>query len=84
MLIYGPLAIGIVIGVVLLVTTIILKKRKVRGVKVPAYIGLIISIFLIYLGFIIVRGFEGVAYAFLGIVTTIFTLVTFIIAYTKN
>ncbi len=69
MLLFVPVGIGLIIGLIVFLLTVWLSKgRKSKGiVYAPGILASIVSIILVLYGLIVVRGFEGAAYLFLSI-----------------
>ncbi|GAF23173.1 hypothetical protein JCM19047_2971 [Bacillus sp. JCM 19047] len=84
MLITVPLGIGLAIGLIVFLITVLLGrgKQSKKIVYVPAIIAISSSLGLFAYGFVVVRGFEGAAYLFLSI--TIIISATFILFYSKR
>ncbi|MGF7535201.1 YesK family protein [Bacillus mexicanus] len=83
MFLFAPLGLGALIGIIIIVLSMTLKKKSASSAKVPAYAGVIISVILFCIGYFIVRGFEGAAYSILGIIIFIFTIFAFFVAQKK-
>ncbi len=76
MLVYVPVAIGVGIGIVMLLITKWLKSTYTSFSKLPALIGFIVFVVLMVLAFYI-KGFEGTAYVILAITMLLFSIVSF-------
>lgn len=75
-MLFGPLIIAIIIGV--LVVSLTLLMKKVTSVKLlvftPTILAFLTSVYLMYLGYVKVRGFEGGAYMILSLLVFIISL----------
>lgn len=83
LLLFAPLGLGALIGIVIIVLSLVLKKKSATSAKIPGYAGVIISVILFCIGYFIVRGFEGAAYSILGIIILIFTIIAFLVVKKK-
>ena len=75
MMVYVPVALGIVIGIIMIFITKLLRKYNYALSLIPSIIGFVAVAVLIFISFE-VRGFEGIAYTFLGITILLFSLVS--------
>ena len=72
MMIFVPVAAGILIGLVLLLCKALLRKKApghIYLIRLPAWTGVGLSMLLAGFGYFIVRGFEGAAYGVLALTT---------------
>lgn len=85
MLIVKPLVLGLIIGVIVFLTSRFLNKKTNSKfiIHLPAIVLIIISIILFYIGYVSIRGFEGASYSFLGVIIFISTIISILIFNTK-
>ncbi|UOQ85549.1 YesK family protein [Gracilibacillus salinarum] len=76
MFLFIPIAIGAVIGVIVLFLTKLLRNKSAFYHKLPSVIAMIGVVILLVVSFD-VRGFEGASYAIVGITILIFSIVSF-------
>ena len=82
-MIYGPYAIGSIPGILILISTYLLRKKSIYYSMIPTLIGLIAVIVLVIISFEI-RGFEGAGYALLSMPILVFSIVSLIVAIINN
>lgn len=78
MMLFVPVAAGILIGLVLLLCKAILRKKAhghVYLIRLPAWTGVGLSLLFAGFGYFIARGFEGAAYGVLALTTLLFSAV---------
>ncbi|PEA53944.1 hypothetical protein CON64_15190 [Bacillus pseudomycoides] len=82
MMIFAPVGLGILVGVIVILLTVFLRKRTdSRALKnVPGIVGTLVALYLLYRGFFEVRGFEGATYGVISLVLMIFALISISIA----
>ncbi|MCY9018016.1 hypothetical protein MOF32_20055 [Priestia megaterium] len=82
MMIGGPLLIALLPGVLLLLVTWLFRKMKWNKVirMIPSMLTVIAAAVLFYIGYVEVRGFEGVGYLFLSVFLLLFAVVSYIVA----
>jgi len=81
MMIGGPLLIALLPGVLLLLVTWLFRKMKWNKVirMIPSMLTVIAAAVLFYIGYVEVRGFEGVGYLFLSVFLLLFAVVSYIV-----
>lgn len=85
-MIFVPVGLGILVGAIVILLTVFLRKRTDSRVlkNVPAIVGTLAALYLLYRGFFEVRGFEGAAYGVISITLIIFALLSISIANKKK
>lgn len=80
MMLFVPMGLGVIIGVIVVMLTRLFKKKNHSKVLInsPGVITLLAAIILIYISFVVIRGFEGVAYLILAGVISIFAIISLI------
>ncbi|MEK3886325.1 YesK family protein [Bacillus sp. FSL K6-3431] len=81
-MIFGPLLIAIVLGVIILLLTSLFKKKNFsKPIRmIPAILSIIAAIILVYIAFVNIRGFEGVAYGILAFFLICIAIISFAIS----
>ena len=79
MMIYVPVGLGIVLGIVMILVTKLLRKYNYALSIIQSIIGFVAVAVLIFISFDI-RGFEGIAYTLLGITIFLFSLFSLLMA----
>ncbi len=72
MLVFVPVGLGVIIGIIFIVITYFLKKYQSTYTKLPPFLSLLSSVVIFIISFQ-VRGFEGAAYGILAITLLFFT-----------
>lgn len=82
MMLFAPFLVSIVPGVIILLLTWWFKKKNFSlSVRIaPAIIGIVGAIVMFYIGFVNVRGFEGVAYGILSFFLIILAIIALAMA----
>lgn len=82
MMIGGPLLIALLPGVLVLLVTWLFRKMKWnKGIRiVPSILTVMAAVVLFYIGYVEIRGFEGVGYLFLSVCLLLFAIAAFISA----
>ncbi|WP_025783315.1 hypothetical protein [Sporosarcina sp. D27] len=82
MMILVPFLVAVISGsIVLLITWGLIKKNFSLPIRnIPGIVTVIAANVLFYIGFVMVRGFEGVAYLFLAFFLVGFAVVSFLMA----
>ncbi|MEC0666262.1 YesK family protein [Priestia flexa] len=81
MMLFAPFLASIVPGIIILLLTWWFKKKNFSfSVRLaPGIIGIVGAILLFYIGFVNIRGFEGIAYGILSFFLIVFAFVALII-----
>ncbi|CAM3998657.1 YesK family protein [Lederbergia lenta] len=80
MMLYVPIGIGLIIGIVTIVLTRLLVKfhQPKFLMNSPGILTLLAAVGLFYVGLSVVRGFEGAAYLILAIIISICAVISLI------
>lgn len=72
-----PLGVGIIAGLVVLFTSLLIKRKSRNSffVKIPGYLGIIAGLVFFGIGYFDVRGFQGLAYIMCAIPIFIFAII---------
>ncbi|WP_083934616.1 YesK family protein [Siminovitchia fordii] len=78
----GPLLMSLIPAIVILLVTWWFRRMNfpLFARIIPGIITVIAAIFLFYIGFVNIRGFEGAAYGILAFFLVIFAVISFIMA----
>lgn len=81
MMLFMPVGLGVLIGVIVLLLTTWFKRKSLSKILIntPAILTTLSVIILFYVGLVAVRGFEGAAYGFLAGTMLIFAVISLII-----
>ncbi|MEK4229219.1 YesK family protein [Solibacillus sp. FSL H8-0538] len=81
MMLLGPFLMALIPGIIILMFTWWFSKKGfsffVR--RLPGVLAIIVATNLIYIGFVNIRGFEGVGYGILGFFLIFFAIISFAI-----
>lgn len=72
-----PLGVGIIAGLIVLFTSLLIRKKSRNSffVKIPGYLGIIAGLILFSIGYFDVRGFQGLAYIMCAIPIFVFAII---------
>ncbi|WP_285767179.1 YesK family protein [Peribacillus sp. SI8-4] len=81
MMMFVPLLLALIPGMIILTLTSWLCKRGVSPFlkKLPGILTMMAAFTLFYIGYVHIRGFEGAAYGFLSFFLIIFAFISFMI-----
>ncbi|WP_315906585.1 YesK family protein [Priestia koreensis] len=77
MMVGAPLLVSLPLGLLVIVLSIWLRKRRVRTwlLLLPSFVLMLTGIVFFYVGIAFIRGFEGASYSFIGLFLMIFSAV---------
>ena len=81
MMIFGPLLVALIPGIIIWTLTWWLSKKGFSGLikMLPGTIAVIAAFILFYISFVHIRGFEGAAYGFLSFFLLLVACISFLI-----
>ncbi len=83
MLLFAPIGLGAIIGIIFIAITHYLKKNQSSYAKIPSYLAALSAVVIFIISFQ-VRGFEGAAYGILAVTILIFSIIAFVVSLTSK
>lgn len=84
----GPFIISVIVGIVVILPTLWLRKNvKSKALKfIPGIASSLAAIYLFYMGYVVIRGFEGGSYMVLAVLLFMVSLIAFtlVVLYAKG
>ncbi|MEW4283508.1 YesK family protein [Priestia koreensis] len=85
MMVAAPLLASLLLGLIVIVLSIWLRKRRVRTwlLLLPSFVLMLTGIVFFYVSIAFIRGFEGASYGFIGLFLIIFSAAGIMVSRTQ-